>query len=1480
MRRNFFSLGSLLCTLALLLTTAGCRNERPEDFFPDNGGGTEVTPGTLGQQEAEIAIDIPDMMQSTALRSLSTDQEGDASAIRILAFTVPDGGEDGDETYAYEPRIKSGPELRDGKYYVTLLINQTKDPQKLVLLANLPDPDQLTAALTEGATKKAIYESLVYDYAATGWKSDGEKDGAEKGKDYDLIPMWGESRTFTVVAGENTIKDYYDDGVIRLYRALARVDVGMKFSTTSEPGKSLPETNEGMGDKDKRNFDLTDVYVYHPAKSYRLAGNIKNIEKADAKYKAVRPTLPEGVKYYTGKKADELKLHYEVDPDQGRLVRSIYLPEAPVVESGVVKDDLDNNPCIVVGGIYKGDNFNPKGRKNTEKTYYRIDFVKAKEEGQDKASRLPILRNYRYRINITRIDGPGHKTPEDAINNTTSDVIYSVSVWDENETSKVVTDGNYWLKLSQDQIKVGKLGGVLPITFQTNHPDGWELIVPEEYIPDPENNPDKKIKNPLYEHKDWVRTLLGSVESDVEGTKSTTSPKTKAEAVNFKVKTQTDKDFKGMHGAFVVQAYGGRLNWTIRVTQTEKLDLVLEIYKDREMTTQTDFIEVHEGGISYKKSIDFDGHTYTPEEQGRYTVFYVRALPYGRVPVLDTPDDQIDKNWELDVTDAGGHDFKFWAYSKSHPGNTIEDFIHERGDVDETNFFSFNNYFAKKRKEKVENYKGYMFRQVGDNLYQLVISNDAISSTNRDPFELRRNKYTFTLTVTDPSDPTNKASVSKSINVLQQEHNIVLYTDEALTKPVSLDENHPELFLMNGKDKHLYVKSNIPGYVRLLRQGQDERVRGKEEQRSDMIPMEQIVGTHSDYSSHTIDKKTLQTNYKTPQDIYYFPANLGTESSRNMYSFTTRDDINATEKLRWGYADWTVNTTDPFFEWKFEDGKEEGNNFRTEFVCVAIRPEANCYVLELDNFGIFIPLSRINTAADTFYDKWEMPKDWDNYIIGGKTGESEWTKNYIGPTAWSDFMKEDNHGLHHLDDDDDVTAEFIWTDYDPLTPTSSQKLYDPRNVKNSHGPIRALDIVEVGGERYLYVMPGENTDKNACNSLVAVRSSKYTKKMTGVPEVDNGTVFRANKTGSKAILWSWHIITVPKGKRADYLALNKFVTLDMGTEKVDGVKYTYTWDHPGLLYQELGAKKRADMSTRTGIGWGTGWNLAWQPNNYDVLGMVYQWGRKDPFPKENFGGKKGESSRVFPFLKDASGNHFRTEWYGDSKRSYRFTYKQSIENPTVAVRANADGDEHWMVEGGRETSNGPQGSLQRYQVSFIWGGKILGSSGERENTRNETDKTVWDPCPYGFKVPSVGAECGMPYKEYNSSGGGDGPAQVTGRIGANRAKPLTHGYGSETYWNGPLSGNGYEESGDTRGKYVHFHTSCPVYGGMGRSGAWELKGSAPGFSGSGVTTNLAAKAAVLPIFPVANSKESDYQEYWKPTVRSIGDIISTNSPRR
>lgn len=1468
MKRRLFLFGTLLAMLAIVATT-GCRNERLEGYYPDNGGRTGIDSSTGGEQDMDIVLDIPEMLQSTSLRSLSTEQESDAKAITILAFNVPDGATDEQETYAYEPRIKKGSIFKkeEGKYYVTLRLNQGATPQRLVLLANLPG-GKLPDAVTTGATKKAVYESLVYNYAATGWKSDGEKAGATKGTDYDLIPMWGESRDFTVVPGTNTIKDfYYDDGVIRLYRALARVDVGMNFDTASTPNASLPETNEGMDKTANRLFDLTDVYVYHSAKKYRMAGSMKNISNPDGKYKATAPTLPAGVGYYTGKKAAELKMHYTVDPNKGHLVRSIYLPEADVVESATVKEELDGNACIVVGGVYKGNNFNPKGKENTVKTYYRIDFVKAKEKGEEKESRLPILRNYRYRINITKIDGPGHKTPEDAINNTSSDVIYSVSVWDENETSKVVTDGKYWLKLSQDQLKVGKYGGTLPITFETNCPEGWELIVPEKYAPDPLNHPEKLIDNPLAkaENKEWVKTILNKKTGPVAGLKSSTNKKTKPETVDFEIKKQTDPNFKGMEGAFIVQTYGGRLNWTVRIKQTLKLDLLLEIYKDKEMTQQTNFIEVHEGGWSFDKTVTVDGKKYTPKDQGSYTVFYVRALPYGPL----SGQDKLE-GWELTVTDSGGDDFKFWVYDTN--GYMGPDQKRTQRDFIDTDFQGFNKYY------KGDGHIPLMFKQVGNNLYELAISNDAMTNP-KEPFELHRNKYTFTLTVTDPADPTKtkKESISKSINVVQQEHNIVLYTDPELTKRISYDIKRPELFLMNGKDKYLYVKSNIPGFVRLLEQGQDKRLRGAAAQSPDLIPMEQIIGSKPDYSTLPIDKETLKTNISIPQDIYYFPANMGKSGSAkgNHFSFKTRDDIKATTKLGWGYGNWVVDTTDPFFKFKFMDEKDgtQGDDFRTEFLCVAVQPEANCYVMELDNFGIFIPLSRINTAAKTFYQNWQEPKDFSTYVSATASPSSErgWAQVYRssgkGVTTWADFMKEENQGLHYLDDDDEVTAEFIWTDYRPYDKQPQGVLYDPKDINNSKGPIKAMTVVDLQGQRYLYVIPGDNKTDNVGNTLIAVRSSKHNKLATGIPDVDKPLdgFFEANglkdwgvKPETKAILWSWHIITVPKGQREHYLAINDKLKYIMDGDDIVG-------QHPGFMYQELGARRRPDRNKYQGLN-----NvLIAEPETYEVLGMTYQWGRKDPFPKECYDGYTGYEHLHFPYLKDANGNIFHTQWLGGNGRSFRFTYKMSIENPTVAVRAKDDFAAHWLVEGGFETTTGSNISQQQWQVSHLWGGTLLGDgSTQREKSFYESTKTVFDPCPYGFKIPSVGFETGMPF-----TFAGYTQKEAVRELGMNRQTPVEKTAAINTQrWNGPKSHNGYITLANVKVDYYHLHTADPVYAGNGRAGVWELKLSDPYFSGNSATSggDRSSKASVFPILPIRNMREPDYESYWKPRERSGG----------
>ncbi len=1450
MKRNLFSLTSVLLTIVLCLAT-GCRNERDFNYYPDDN---DTTTGKAEEVDVEVAIDIPQL--TTSLRALTPEQENNAEDIQVLVFSVPDGVANDQETYEYPARIMTKPELKEGKYYVKIRLNANAVNQRLVFLANIPG-GKLPESITKGMTKKAVYEKLVYDYAATGWNSNKDnKTNPVLGTDYDRIPMWGESNA-KPVSGKTVFDDYYyKDGVVRLYRSLARVDVGFAFDAPLGAGQSLPESNT-PGEAGKRLFDLKEVYVYHPATKYRMAGDIaNNIAKpaGASSYQAITPTLPNPVEYYKTKKQAELQ-GFTVDPNDGKLVRTIYIPEHPVTPSAVVTEQLENNTCIVIGGVYKGNNYNPKGKDNTEVTYYRVDFVKADAAGKSETN-LPILRNHRYRINIQKVDGPGHKTTEDAINNTSADIIYTVSKWDENDISKVVTDGTYWLKLSKDQLNVGKVGGTLPIKFQTNWPKGWELVVPEYYVPDPENHPDVKVKNPLYNNKTWVTCTdnQGKNPQDLDTRKSTKGMETKEETVHFTFPLQADPNFKGLEGAFVVQANGGRLNWTVRVKQTNELDLELEIFEDEDLTQAINFIEVHEEGYEWDYEVTVDGKTYNSHDLGSFKSFFVKATPYVK---LGDPTDPNKDLVSLTVSEAGGNDFMAWDWETTSglagPENKYKELA---GSLNSLLMTSVRGSLSTPKR---------ILRPMGG-YYWGCVSNEKFTDS-KNGFETRINKYTFTLTVKDPAAPNDlkKAkSISKTLTVLQQEHNIRVFTDKELTKQVSLDEKDLQYYLMNGKTHNLYIKCNIPGYIQLVKQGPHPK--NYSDANKHLFPIEEIKGTNNAYTKVTIPMGTLTVNQgqkpQKLQDVYFFTGNLGTSGEPGSFSFKVRDDIKATEKLRRGEAVWNIRTTDPFFKYKFKDADAPegfGDIFKTEYLCVAEQPEANSYVMELDNYGLLIPLSRINSAADVFYKNWQKPENWDLYVNGnyGARRDKLWVEHNQCSRDWDTFMTEEDQGLHRLDEDDDVTAEFIWADVEPMNPNIGRVLYDPDNIANSTGPITSMDIINIGGERFLYVLPGEDSDRNVGNVLVAVRSSKYDKKKTGIAEVDNGSYFPDNKFGKKAILWSWHIISVRKGKRKEYVAtvLPSPVTIDENTIQ-----------HPGYLNKELGAhrriteeeaKNKGDLNPKSAV--------IWVPDKYEILGTLYQWGRKDPFPSECY--ERDGVTLKFPFLKDAKGNRFDCAYYGDDTNGYRFSYKQSIENPTVAVRGSEIGDDHWMAEGGGDTTNGTLSSISKYQISYLWGGVPIGSEISRKNNEGETIKSVFDPCPYGFKLPEIGFESTMPLTK--------DAYFIREVLRVNRAKPQAR-KGYTIFWAGKGANRQYT---NTRVDQIdtYFHTTNPVHGGMGRNGCMVIAQNSPHVYTTGTPSDNAPKYGLLPVLAIINVQESDYEDWWMPRAR--GAIVTNNGRR-
>ena len=151
----------------------------------------------------------------------------------------------------------------------------------------------------------------------------------------------------------------------------------------------------------------------------------------------------------------------------------------------------------------------------------------------------------------------------------------------------------------------------------------------------------------------------------------------------------------------------------------------------------------------------------------------------------------------------------------------------------------------------------------------------------------------------------------------------------------------------------------------------------------------------------------------------------------------------------------------------------------------------------------------------------------------------------------------------------------------------------------------------------------------------------------------NAVIYLKDPRGN--ILWSWHIWIV------DYNPESNYDVVDWG---------------------EAGEKKFMKM------------NLGALNNTmYDsrAMGMMYQWGRKDPF--------------MGAVAYDSNTQAMYEGEYGSVEASAEnSTLLYSLRNPNKAIMDEADGDGDWLLE----------------HENALWG----------------AEKTMYDPCPRGWKVPS------------------------------------------------------------------------------------------------------------------------------------------------
>jgi hypothetical protein len=190
--------------------------------------------------------------------------------------------------------------------------------------------------------------------------------------------------------------------------------------------------------------------------------------------------------------------------------------------------------------------------------------------------------------------------------------------------------------------------------------------------------------------------------------------------------------------------------------------------------------------------------------------------------------------------------------------------------------------------------------------------------------------------------------------------------------------------------------------------------------------------------------------------------------------------------------------------------------------------------------------------------------------------------------------------------------------------------------------------------------------------------SSQTVKITANDSQSGNAVIAAYDSDGSTILWSWHIWV------SNY---------NPNTTPVDnGAIYPIT-NSVNAPYTFMDRNLGATSAT---------------PGDAGTIGLHYQWGRKDPFTASS-----SFSSQTEINVYDDSGNSFtllsKEQTVGASNN-----LENSIENPDVFYE-NGILPCDWYT-----TSSSSQNNA-------LWGG---------ENLTTPSDKTIFDPCPAGWRVPA------------------------------------------------------------------------------------------------------------------------------------------------
>ncbi|TWP28636.1 T9SS type A sorting domain-containing protein, partial [Apibacter muscae] len=256
--------------------------------------------------------------------------------------------------------------------------------------------------------------------------------------------------------------------------------------------------------------------------------------------------------------------------------------------------------------------------------------------------------------------------------------------------------------------------------------------------------------------------------------------------------------------------------------------------------------------------------------------------------------------------------------------------------------------------------------------------------------------------------------------------------------------------------------------------------------------------------------------------------------------------------------------------------------------------------------------------------------------------------------------------------------------------------------EETSGLIRETSINQLGEKSNIKVLINKNKGKG--NAVIAFHVGN-----TGNPSID-------------PIYWSWHVWITDDPTKDNY-------TYDSAISPLNGISDSGSHNINTFMDRNLGALSNSFL--------GNEWNKSG--------GLMYQWGRKDPFPSFLYrGGSEAIVSSMFGELR--AGNS-RNKLNIDRPSKYiEDNISLSIQNPLKIFKVPREEHTH-PITGTKRTMPNPgtswfasnAGQLINGKAFDLWGDNKGNLASPSTMYMVQQPKSVYDPCPVGWRVPSFGS---------------------------------------------------------------------------------------------------------------------------------------------